>query len=98
MLVNPARVQALCQEIGEDAFPEVLELFLSESAEVVARLQRASDPQAIAADLHFLKGAALTMGLEDLADLCRRGEAGGSVDPARLADLFARSRAALLAL
>lgn len=95
MLVNPARVEALCQEIGEDGFPEVLEMFLSESAQVVARLQGATDPVAIAADLHFLKGSALTMGLDDLAAYCLQAEQGGGHDPAVLADLFARSRAAL---
>lgn len=95
MLVNPARVEALCQEIGEDGFPEVLEMFLSESAQVVARLQEATDPAAIAADLHFLKGSALTMGLDDLAAYCLRVEQGAAFDPATLADLFERSRAAL---
>lgn len=95
MLVNPARVEALCQEIGEDGFPEVLEMFLSESAQVVARLQGANDPVAIAADLHFLKGSALTMGLDDLAAYCLQAEQGGRFDPAVLADLFTRSRAAV---
>ena len=98
MLVNPARVEALCQEIGEDGFPEVLEMFLSESAQVVARLQGTTDPAAIAADLHFLKGSALTMGLDELAAYCLRVEQGAAFDPSVLDDLFTRSRAALLAL
>lgn len=98
MLVNPARVQALCQEIGEDAFPEVLEMFLSETAQVVARLRGMTDPAAIAADMHFLKGSALTMGMDDLATYCMGVEQGAPFDPARLEDLFARSRAALAEL
>lgn len=98
MLVNPARVEALCQEIGEDDFPEVLEMFLSESAQVVARLQEAADPAAVSADMHFLKGSALTMGLDDLAAFCLTAEQGAALDPVALADLFERSRAALLAL
>ncbi|PLL14563.1 histidine kinase [Tabrizicola sp. TH137] len=98
MLVNPIRVQSLRDEIGAEAFPDVLALFLEESAQVVARLRAMDDPVAMAADLHFLKGSALTMGLEDLADCCRRVEQGQSFDPAALADLFARSRAALARL
>ena len=98
MLVNPVRVQALCQEIGEDGFPEVLELFIAESAQVVARLRGLGDPAAIAADMHFLKGSALTMGLDDLAAYCMGVEQGDTLDPAVLEDLFARSRAALVEL
>ena len=95
MLVNPARVQALCQEIGEDGFPDVLEMFISESAQVVARLRDMTDPVAIAADMHFLKGSALTMGMDDLAAYCMGVEQGGAFDPDMLEDLFTRSRAAL---
>lgn len=98
MLVNPARVQALCQEIGEDGFPEVLEMFVAESAQVVARLRGLGDPAAIAADVHFLKGSALTLGLDDLAAYCAQVEQGGRLDLARLEALFDLSRAALAEL
>ncbi|WP_434616400.1 Hpt domain-containing protein [Tabrizicola sp. M-4] len=98
MLVNAERLAALRAEIGEDGFEEVLEMFLKESDEVVARLAAPSIPESIEADLHFLKGTALTLGMDDLADMCRRGEQGAAVDPAALADLYRRSCAALPAL
>ncbi len=97
MLVNRERLAALRGEIGEDGFEEVVELFLRESEEVVARLG-AQGPGAMSeADLHFLKGSALTLGFDELAALCRQSEAGEAVHPAELQEVWARSRAALQA-
>ncbi|MEZ5753354.1 MAG: Hpt domain-containing protein [Paracoccaceae bacterium] len=95
MLVNGERLAALRGEIGEDGFDEVLEMFLAESDEVVTRLSGQPDGAMSEADLHFLKGSALTLGLEQLAELCRRCEAGPQVHPAVLADLYRQSRAAI---
>lgn len=96
MLVNRERLAALRGEIGEDGFEEVVEMFLRESEEVVARLGGQRAGAMSEADLHFLKGSALTLGFDDLADLCRQSEAGVAVQPATLQDVWARSRAALV--
>lgn len=97
MLVNRERLSALRDEIGEDGFEEVLEMFLRESEEVVARLSAQAEGTMSEADLHFLKGSALTLGFDDLADLCRQSEIGAVVAPDALQDVWARSRAALVA-
>jgi HPt (histidine-containing phosphotransfer) domain-containing protein len=92
MLVNVERLAALRDEIGDDGFEEVLEIFLKESDEVVTRLAAQGAGEMAEADLHFLKGTALTLGLDDLAELCRRGEAGARIDPTMLTDLYQQSR------
>ncbi len=97
MLVNRDRLAALRGEIGEDGFDEVVDLFLRESEEVVARLGTQRQGGLSEADLHFLKGSALTLGFDDLADLCRQSETGATVHPATLQDVWERSRAAFRA-
>lgn len=68
------RVSELCSEIGEDDFAEVVELFLQEADEVIARIAQSSGAAALEADLHFLKGAALNLGFRQFAGLCEDGE------------------------
>lgn len=97
MLVNRERLTILRDEIGEDGFDDVIAMFLRESDEVVARLTAAGDGQMNEADLHFLKGNAMTLGLDDLAELCRTAAAGKPVAVALLRDVYAQSRGAFLA-
>lgn len=68
------RVNELCSEIGEDDFAEVVDLFLQEADEVIARIAQNSGAAALEADLHFLKGAALNLGFRQFAALCEDGE------------------------
>lgn len=93
MLVNHERICALRSEVGDDGFGEVVSLFLEESDEVFARLigRSAAD---VSADVHFLRGSALTLGLDDLAEWCARHEQRPlqPQDFAELADLYRRSR------
>lgn len=89
MLVNETRLNILREEIGEDGFAEVLSMFLAESDEVIARLSRESWTTPPQEELHFLKGVALNLGFDDLADLCRKGERGEGFDAAVLAGLYA---------
>ena len=65
------RVDDLASEIGPDAVIEVVAMFLEETDAVIARLANASPT---ADDFHFLKGAALNLGLTELAALCQQGE------------------------
>jgi HPt (histidine-containing phosphotransfer) domain-containing protein len=101
-VINWERVDELRDEIGADGFVEVVALFLDEADEAVARLDGGT-AAGLAADLHFLKGAALNLGLSRLADLCQQGERaaargeGGTVDVAVVRQTYALAREALLA-
>ncbi len=94
MLVDVTRLSDLRAEVGDDGYEEVLALFLAESDEVVERLaQEGREPPS--SELHFLKGIALNLGLDDLAALCRKGERGEGFDPFILRSVYAETRAAL---
>lgn len=73
-MIDWDRVRELRSEIGPDDFDEVVNLFLEEADETIARLSPAGGPIALAADLHFLKGAALNLGFRTLSALCQDGE------------------------
>jgi HPt (histidine-containing phosphotransfer) domain-containing protein len=106
-MIDWERVGELRAEIGGEDFAEVVELFLEEADAAVARLAEAQVAPAGAAriesDLHFLKGSALNLGFRDLAALCQDGERAAAagrpeaVDLRRVAETYARSRAAFLA-
>lgn len=96
------RVSLLRDEIGEDDFQEVVDLFLEEVDEVIARLEQAPDPATLPADLHFLKGSALNLGFERFALMCQRGEqsfrdaVAPPPDLAAILDCYRTSRADFL--
>ena len=85
-MIDWDRVAELRDEIGEEDFAEVAELFLEEADEVVARISALDDLDSRQAALHFLKGSALNLGFSDLAQLCQRGEKAAALT----ADDFAR--------
>ena len=98
-LVNWDRVAELEAEIGADDFGEVVEIFLEECDGTAARLP---ESKALEADLHFLRGAAMNLGLDAMAAACQDGEraaAGGrdaEVDRGAIARLYDASREAFL--
>ena len=73
-MIDWGRVHALRDEIGAADFAEVVTLFLEEADEVVARLSGRLGAPRLEADLHFLKGAALNLGIAEFARLCQGGE------------------------
>jgi HPt (histidine-containing phosphotransfer) domain-containing protein len=73
-LIDWARVRELRYEIGEEGFEEVVGLFMEEADETVARLTPDVGAKKFAADLHYLKGAALNLGFQALAQCCQDGE------------------------
>lgn len=97
-----SRVSDLRDEVGAEDFDEVVDLFLAEVGEVIARLQGDYDRAALEQDLHFLKGSALSLGFEGFSELCQQGETSAAagdadtVDIAALVDAFDRSRAMFL--
>lgn len=68
------RVNELKEEIGEEDFAEVADVFLEEVEEVILRLKANPVPEKLEEDLHFLKGSALNLGFSALSKLCQAGE------------------------
>ncbi len=73
-MIDWLRVADLRMEIGDEAFGEVVALFLEETDEVILRLPKLQTLSDVARDLHFLKGSALNLGLNGLAALTSEGE------------------------
>ena len=73
-MIDWERVATLRDEVGVDAFDEVVELFLEEVDEIIKRLQTTPDLQSLEEDLHFLKGSALGLGFKAFSGLCQTGE------------------------
>ena len=73
-MIDWQRVRELREEIGEDDFNEVVELFLEEADEVAASIRADIATGEIESALHFLKGSALNLGFRELAELCQIGE------------------------
>ena len=105
-MIDWSQIKELRAEM-EDAFDEVVSLFLEEADDLMARVRQARaserrDPAALAADLHALKGAALNLGLRAFADACGEGERRAQSGDAENIDLdgiiscFTTSRTALL--
>lgn len=96
-MIDWDRVESLRAEIGDADFAEVVDLFLEEVDDTLARM----GGRARAADLHFLKGSALNLGFADLAALCmaaeRRAAAGEPVDPAPIDAAYRSARKVFLA-
>lgn len=83
-MINWDRISELQAEVGEDGFTEVVEIFLDEMAEGVDSLQQSKTPSETLEKLHFLKGSAQNIGLEELSSLCAGHEVairGGDSSP-----------------
>jgi len=100
-MIDWKQVDELRADMG-DAFDEIVEVFLQEVDDGIARLESAPRGPSLAADLHFLKGAALNMGFAAFADICARGEEaaqagrGQEVDVKVVRDTYQQSREAFL--
>lgn len=77
-MIDWARVSELRQEVGEEEFQEVLEIFLAEVEETLETLTTDLDQGEFHSILHFLKGCALNLGFSTFASICRTGEAASS--------------------
>lgn len=99
-MIDWGRVDELRSEVGEAAFDEVLDLFLEEVDEVMARLRDVPDPECLPADLHFVRGSALNLGLKEFCTICQGLEhalaRGESVDVDPLLVCYAESKQLLM--
>ena len=79
-MIDWDRIAELQEEVGEEDFAEVLDMFFSEVEDALNGLSDAS-PEGWASGLHFLKGAALNIGMEALSTQCRDAEIALKTDP-----------------
>ena len=89
-MISWPRVRELQSEVGEDAFDEVVALFLEEVEDVLARLPASQSGRTLGEDMHFLKGSALSLGFQSFSALCQDAEtlcANGQDDQVDLATL-----------
>jgi len=99
-MIDWARVNELRDEVGEEDFDEVVELFIDEVQQVIDRLKNGADPNQLEEDLHFLKGSALSLGFSAFSDLCQTGESmakngqGSEVDLGEVFKTYEESKSA----
>ena len=98
-MIDWSRVDELVEEIGAEDFGEVVDLFLSEVEGAIDLLETAEgNPVVTEEQMHFLKGAALNLGFEHLAQLCLKGEKAAAagrpevVTPAEVRRVYETSR------
>ncbi|ABA80392.1 nickel transporter [Rhodobacter sphaeroides] len=72
-MIDWGRVSALREEVGREAFEEVVLMFLEETDETIRRLS-AAPVAPLDEMLHFLKGSALNLGFRSVSRLCQEGE------------------------
>lgn len=99
-MIDWKRIAEMKEEIGEDDFAEVVEMFFEEAIEVLAALQP-DNAQSLGSDLHFLKGSAMNMGLQAVSEICGdaecelRNRPHLRVDIVPIRDVFEKSKALL---
>lgn len=79
-MVNWDRITELQEEVGEDDLAEVLVLFCEEVEEALGALAT-TDAAKLKGHLHFLKGSAMNIGLDQVSTLCREAEQSLTSDP-----------------
>lgn len=104
-MIDWSRVRELRDEIGQDDFREVVDLFLAEVAIAIAEMKTSPPTASLRAQqMHFLKGSALNLGFRDLSRLCQAGESAAlagdvtAVTPAQIELAYSTSKADFLAL
>lgn len=73
-MIDWDRVSELQEEVGENDFQDVVDMFLDEVSGEMETIASNQSAQELEAKLHFLKGAALNLGLKGFADVCDAGE------------------------
>lgn len=97
-MIDWSRVEELKDEVGQEDFLEVAEMFLEEVDEVVERLQTNPDPSSLKDDMHFLKGSALNLGFSAMGVFCQKSEQAAtigdidSIDIAELVKIYTASK------
>ncbi len=101
-MIDWARVGQLRNEIGEEDFDDVVDLFLEEVEDEIAMLRGGCSDALLEGRMHLLKGSALNLGFQAFAERCRQGEAAAAeglhdrIDLPETLACYDRSRAAFL--
>lgn len=96
-MIDWSKAKELCNEVGEEDFGEIVEVFLDEVEEELASLD-GRDAEGLGKSMHFLKGSALNLGFTSLAEICVEGEAlaqtghSEKIDTARIKSVYADSK------
>ncbi len=96
-MIDWARVSELRDEVGDDAFEEVTDIFLEEAEDVLTKFEGGKSAN-WEEDFHFLKSSALNMGFAEVARLCQDAElrardgGAGASDAAAVVASFRASR------
>jgi len=99
-MIDWDKLRRLRFDIGRNDFEDVVSLFLAEADAAIGRIANSKEPQGVAAELDFLKGAALSLGFVPLADLCEReleriANTGTGVDLIAISNTYTTCRAEL---
>lgn len=87
-MIDWNRVNELRDEVGIEDFGEVVEIFLEEVDEVIARLRSNELASSLEEELHFLKGCCLNLGFAKFSSLCSDGEKAASSGHAETVNVF----------
>ncbi|WP_170771375.1 Hpt domain-containing protein [Ruegeria lacuscaerulensis] len=86
-MIDWPRVRQLRDEVGSGEFDEVVAIFLDEVQEALTRLRADTNRSGFEQNLHFLKGAALSLGFKSLAKLCQDGERHSAQGQSQMVDI-----------
>lgn len=101
-MIDWKQVKALQNDVGQESFPDIVEIFIEEVEEVITRLRSSPDPATLGDDLHFLKGSALNLGFSEFSGMCEIGEtasakgAADDVDVSALINSYHQSKTMFL--
>ena len=90
-MIDWDRVIELREEVGEDSFDEVIELFLEEVEEVISRIAANGGSDNLEEDMHFLKGSAMNLGFASFGKMCQQAESAarsGLGQAVKLGEIF----------
>jgi HPt (histidine-containing phosphotransfer) domain-containing protein len=101
-MIDWNQVEILRNDVGPDAFGEIIDLFLDEVETTVAKLVENPKVDELEDDMHFLKGSALNLGFQQFSVMCQTGETmsadgrGGDVNLPAIIDCFYSSKTAFM--
>jgi HPt (histidine-containing phosphotransfer) domain-containing protein len=96
-MIDWSKAKELREEIGEEDFGEIVEVFLDEVEQELESLD-ASSAEALEKSMHFLKGSALNLGFSTLAEDCAESEVLArsrelqKIDIAQIRSVYAESK------
>ncbi|WP_113911693.1 Hpt domain-containing protein [Roseovarius dicentrarchi] len=102
-MIDWARVAELRNEIGDEDFTDVVEIFLEEVEGEIRSLKSDCTPTDLESRFHSLKGSASSLGFKRFSELCQIGEAAAAmgeeseIDINSAVEVFNRSKSEFLA-